>query len=59
MPTKWLSVCTNIIDIIIKYLVINLFEHPLQIYQNPGTSNWLQYKDSYELKYNNSEILDI
>ena len=50
---------TNIIDINNKYLVDILFEYSLQIHQNPGTPNWLPSKDSYELKYNDSETLDI
>ena len=59
MPTEWLSLCINITDITIKYLEAILFEHPLQIHQHPGTPNWLQSEDSYELKYNGSENLDI
>ena len=47
------------IDIIIKYLVVTLCEHPLEIHQNLGTSNWLQFEDSYEPKYNDCEALDI
>ena len=59
MPIEWLSLCINITNMIIKYLVAILFEHPLQIHQHPGKSNLLQSVDSYEPKYNGSENLDI
>ena len=59
MLIEWLSVCTNITDIIIKHLVVILFEHSLQIHQNPGIPNWLQSKDFYGLQYINPETLDI
>ena len=59
MSIEWLCLCINITDITIKYFEAILFEHPVQFHWNPSTPNWLQYEDSYELKYNGLENLDI